>query len=605
MLAIGYAIRLLGFTLGACLDLFLIVILARKRGARNTEWLLAATLAATAVWRASNAIGLFQQANVGVANVPRLFEAASLWIALTLAVGTLCSLAARRGTDTQERRFLNWCAAAIVAVVVAGVVRGTDSAVFAIGSVTPACVLAVFVYRYNLFGLLISRRVQFALTLGVIFALYLLLIRRISGFVEEEYTALRDLTEVALIFAAALVWLPLYGWMTRFLSKRTQLYADFSKRVIEEAARILRLERRLQFLAEELGRTFALRRVLLAAAGEHAPHGEFGMEPYRGGSVPLGQIESLVREEHLDVVSTARLPDAPISRMLTGLGFTYLFPLWYEGHLTGLLFLDTSPRMFLDENEPILLGLSRQISHSIETARIIEEKIDLERALVRQEHLASLGTAAATIAHEIKNPLSSVRTLAQLMQEDREVCGKYDRDLGYMIGETDRLNRSVQQLLSFSKPVPEEWQEMDLTELLEDTARLLARQYTGELIRIEHRIEPGMKLKRGNPELIRQIVLNLVLNAVQVSQPGEKVCVTAEARPPVSIVIAVSDHGPGIPAGIRGRIFEPFFTTKQRGTGLGLAIVRKNVQHFGGEIRVESPSEGGRGTRVEVTMPVE
>jgi signal transduction histidine kinase len=174
-----------------------------------------------------------------------------------------------------------------------------------------------------------------------------------------------------------------------------------------------------------------------------------------------------------------------------------------------------------------------------------------------------------------------------------------------MIGEADRLNRSIQQLLSFSRPVPDEWQEINLTELLEDTARLLARQYAGELIRIEHRIEPGMRLKRGNPELVKQIVLNLVLNAVQVSQPGQKVRVTAEGRPPVSMVIAVSDHGPGIPASMREKIFEPFFTTKQRGTGLGLAIVRKNVQHFGGEIRVESPSEGGRGTRIEVTLPVE
>jgi signal transduction histidine kinase len=414
------------------------------------------------------------------------------------------------------------------------------------------------------------------------------------------------LTDVALVSSAALlVWSLLYGWMTRSLTKRAHLHAGFSKRLIEEAARILDLKKRVQFLAEELGRTFTLRRVLLVAAGEPPWRGEFGPGHDSGQSETSRQIEKAARERHFDVVCTGRPADSEMRRLVGSLGFNYLFPLWYEHRLAGLLFLDTSPRRFLDDNEDMLLGLSREISHSIETCRVIEEKIALERALARQEHLASLGRMAATIAHEIKNPLTSIKALAQLMREDPEVGERHGRDLAYMIDEADRLNRSVQQLLSFSPPLPERQQRVELTGLLEDMAQLLARQCAGERIRIEHEIEPQLRLERSDPEMVRQIFLNLVLNAIQASEPGGSVRLAAKRDFEGDAIISVSDYGPGIPAGIREKIFEPFFTTKQRGTGLGLAIVRKNVHDLRGEVQVTSPIAEGRGTRVEVTLPIE
>src|SRR6185295_10161135 len=227
------------------------------------------------------------------------------------------------------------------------------------------------------------------------------------------------------------------------------------------------------------------------------------------------------------------------------------------------------PRLFLDENEAILLGLSRQISESIETCRVIQEKIGLERTLVEQEHLASLGKVAATIAHEVKNPLSSIRALVQLMGEDPQVQGRYARDLSYMLGEVDRLNRSVQQLLSFSRPLPEADAVADVSELVRSTAEVLARQYAADQIRVEHHVEPRLHLKHAAPEAVQQIVLNLALNAVQASGPGGRVRLEGRAGPQGQIEIAVSDEGPGISAELRERIFEPFFTTKQKGTGLG------------------------------------
>jgi signal transduction histidine kinase len=606
MPAIGNAVRLLAFTLGACLEIFLVAAVIRRRAGTPGMNFVPVALALAALGHAAGAITLFRRLSVATAGEASgaptvvLVPAAAL-----LAAAALASVyAALWRAEASMRRFLLVLALSLAAIPIAGALVGSDSAALALASVAPSAVFAWFVYRYNLLGLHISRRVVFALVLGGFFAFYLFLVRLVATLLENAYASVGPLTEAALIFAATLVWLPLYGWMTRFLSERTQLYAGFSKRLIEDAARILDLEKRLQFLAEELGRTFALGRVRLQASGEPPVCGEFGGSGTSPAAGLIIEIEKIVQREALEVVRADPRGGGSAGRLVRDLGFNYLFPLWYERKLVGLLFLDTTPRLYLDESQDILLGLSRQISHSIETCRVIEEKIGLERALARQAHLASLGKAAATIAHEVRNPLSSIKALAQFMREDPEVREKHERDLGFMISETDRLNSSVEQLLSFSRPLPAPRQEVHLSEMLEDIARALSRQCAAEQIRVELEVEPGLMLRQGAPELIRQIVLNLALNAIQASQPGGKVVLGAGARSERTLGISVSDDGCGIAPEIRDRIFEPFFTTRQRGTGLGLAIVQKNVEHLGGTIRAESPLTNGRGTRIDVTLPI-
>ncbi|MBI3667616.1 MAG: hypothetical protein HY236_15540 [Acidobacteria bacterium] len=656
---LGFTLRLLAATLGAGLQLFLAVLLGRKKGAGLVERVALAAAAVVGLWHAANAIALFHRATsghesllllaalnqvaiVGLALAPSVLlhlgllwagirkwlaaapvyaaipiawwalesgsaKAYAGWWATSLAAtAALCFYAGRRATTTGDRRFFS-CFALALLVVLAGGVAEAGSATVTLAALAPPLAFTYFVYRYNFLGLLLSRRIVFALKMGIVFAIYLFLVRRVAGFVEEEFEAFGRLVEVALIFAAAMVWLPLYGWMSRFLSKRTTLYAAFSKHLIEEAAGILDLRHRVQFLAEEVGRTFRVHRALLITSGEATLLGEFGPRnhDHQAAWSGLRKLLALARHRHADVVHAATTDDAEFRQLLSSLGFNYLFPLWYEDRLNGLLLLDTAPRLFLDEDEAMLLGLSRQISHSVETARVIEEKIGLERTLAKQEHLATLGKVAATIAHEVKNPLSSIKTLAQLLREDPEVERRYARDLTYILTEVDRLNRTVQQLLSFSRPAPEPEAEVNLSELLEVTAEALARQYEGEQIRITHRIEPRLRLKLASTEAVKQVVLNLTLNAAQASAPNTSILMEAGAIPGGKICIAVSDQGPGIPPELRERIFEPFFTTKQKGTGLGLAIVRKNVRQLGGEIQVESPLADGHGTRVAVTLPAQ
>jgi signal transduction histidine kinase len=397
--------------------------------------------------------------------------------------------------------------------------------------------------------------------------------------------------------------MPLYGWIYRTYTKHTQLYADFSRRLIAEAARILDLRRRVQFLADEVGRTFRLRRAVLATSGEPPVQGEYGpCEPPLTEQY-LADLRRRLAGQKAGMIHARFTADAGLRKRLDEGGFDYLFPLWYEERQIGMLLLDTAPRKFLDEDEPILVGLASQISQSIETCRLIEEKIGLERSLAQQQNLASLGKAAATIAHEVKNPLSSMKTLAQLMREDPEVEQRYSRDLSYMIGEIDRLNSSVVQLLSFARTAPAAEAEVDLSVMLDNTARTLNRQFASEGIRIDFDGEPDVRLKRSTPELIQQIVLNLALNAAQASRQGDAVRIEARRCPDGRTAVRVIDQGAGIPDELRAQIFDPFFTTKQKGTGLGLAIVKRNVELLGGTIEVESPLAGGRGAAITVLLP--
>ena len=451
-------------------------------------------------------------------------------------------------------------------------------------------------------GILIGRRAVLVITLAVVSAVYLLFVRWVG-----DYTALRQgvfagLIELTAIFAAAIVWLPLFEWITRRVSRRAEQYLEFTREIIERADVILELPDRVQFLSDETARLFGFRRVLLITL-EPRVYGNHNCEVPVDAGAALDKLEAHIRDGRIDQLHSRRTRTPEARQLLERWRFTYVYPLWMKEQLIGHLWIDTAPRLYLDEQAPILLNLSREISQSIETCRLVEEKIRLEKALLRQEHLASLGKIAATIAHEVKNPLSSIKALSQLMGEDGYVAEKYSRDIGFIVGETDRLASGVEQLLTFSRPAAEPKAEVGLYDLLETTAGTLARQYASQQIRISQSLDESLRHYVVDRQIVQQIVLNLVLNAVQACGPGGTVRLTAASELPGTVAIEVVDDGPGIPADMKDQIFEPFFTTRKQGTGLGLAIVKKNLDQLGGTIHVRSPAINGRGSSFHVTIP--
>lgn len=228
----------------------------------------------------------------------------------------------------------------------------------------------------------------------------------------------------------------------------------------------------------------------------------------------------------------------------------------------------------------------------------------LEEKVRRTEKLAAIGKLASGVAHEIRNPLSSIRGFAQFLRHaltDRPQEQEYAE---IMIKEVDRINRVVSDLLSFSRPDSADSAPTNVAELVEHVIRLVDADAKTKNVKIKSTVDPGTGKVSLDSYQITQALLNLLLNALRFSEDGF-IHVNAEIDSNNSqLILQVEDDGPGIPSENVANIFDPFFTTRAEGTGLGLAIVHKIVENHQGEIKVESPLPGtGGGTRFTITIP--
>jgi signal transduction histidine kinase len=257
----------------------------------------------------------------------------------------------------------------------------------------------------------------------------------------------------------------------------------------------------------------------------------------------------------------------------------------------GLLALDAAAASLTPDVRSIIGLLADQVAIAIDDSRLFEENLRLERELAERERLASLGRMAATVAHEIKNPLSAIKSIAQVLREDENLQHQYERDLGLIIGETDRLSQSVTQLLSFARKESAAGQPLSVDEVVRSVADLFRANAREQGIVIDCEVRIEIELEGKSVSAVRDALSNLVLNALQATPPGGKVELIA-ALSHGELLISVRDSGAGVPVDLRERIWEPFFTTRQRGTGLGLAIVRKRVQEVGGSATLDAGGNG-------------
>lgn len=234
------------------------------------------------------------------------------------------------------------------------------------------------------------------------------------------------------------------------------------------------------------------------------------------------------------------------------------------------------------------------------------EFVDLERArLERADRLAAIGTLAAGIVHDIRNPLVSVRTFLQLLPErlDDEEFKTGFRELA--LAELDRVCLLINDLLSFSRPTARDREVTEVRPILVQMIRLLqpeARKADVQLDLAED--DDGAPRVLADECQLRQVVMNVVLNAIEATPPLGRVVVACGAEADASspaCVIEVSDTGRGLPDGDPARVFEAFYTTKTFGSGLGLYVARRIVSEHGGEI--EALHGEGRGSRVRIRLP--
>ena len=267
------------------------------------------------------------------------------------------------------------------------------------------------------------------------------------------------------------------------------------------------------------------------------------------------------------------------------------------GGVTGLLSQRERERTV--ELQKTAQGLEysyQKLQHQSEQIIVIEEQ------LRRAERLSTLGEMAAVLAHEIRNPLGSIRGTAEILKDDYVPGDPKHEFIEIQIKETERLNRVVEDFLLLARPQPADMRPCPVQDELETIVTLVANDARKRQIKLDLRPPTASVIITADGEKLRQAFLNIVINALQAT-PSDGRLVISTAVDRAECVISFSDTGQGIDATTLERIFEPFFTTKPDGTGLGLATTKKIIESHGGKLIVKS--EVGRGTTVMVRLPMQ
>ncbi|HKX33056.1 MAG TPA: ATP-binding protein [Blastocatellia bacterium] len=457
-----------------------------------------------------------------------------------------------------------------------------------LSSIAPAAIVAYYIYRYRYLELVIRQSFVYATLAALVMIVYVYGIRRLGtalegrGYGANAPGAIEALLILVVIFLASPLRRLTDSYLQRLFAREVGLYRELVAQVGSAASSYGELVHFVQFTEQRLFEALELSEVRIV--------------PSNSAPSDAAEVVRIAEERELTEIEDGAL--------LNRLNALACYSLWREGRVVGLLIVRGEPRSLTAEKREVLMVLAGHLAVAIESCQLLEEKVKLERELAERERLASLGQMAATVAHEIKNPLSAIKSIAQVMREDEQISGEYGRDLDLITGEVDRLNRSVSQLLSFSRPAVVASSPASLREIVESVLALTRAETEAHGVKVSLKLSADPQLDGESAAALKEILLNLVLNALQALRPGGELEIESRLNDSNQLYLAVTDDGLGIPTTIQEKIFEPFFTTKQRGTGLGLAIVARRTRELAGAIKLTSPVIDGRGTRFELDLPV-
>lgn len=288
-------------------------------------------------------------------------------------------------------------------------------------------------------------------------------------------------------------------------------------------------------------------------------------------------------------------------------------PIKVDGRVVGVLDIQqTPPHRLSDGDLHLTTAVADQLAVALQKASLytnlqksLQQEQSIRSQLLQSERLALVGRLLASVSHELNNPLQAIQNALFLLKEEAHLSTQGNQDLGLILSETERMAALIERLRSAYRPVRiKDFQPVQLNNLVEDVYALIATHMRHKQIAFEFIPDPELPEVSGISDQIRQVVLNLFLNAIEVMQPGGCLTVQTQSLVPLrEALLSVKDTGPGIDPEILPTIFEPFITSKSTGTGLGLSITLDIIQQHHGRIEVENNPE--RGATFKVWLPVD
>ena len=380
--------------------------------------------------------------------------------------------------------------------------------------------------------------------------------------------------------------------------------------------RILDRDKLLRELGTTLSETLQLDRIAIAFADEAKR--SFSI-CHTVGAAPVARefpqehafITALMRRQEVvlrdELEASAGVTErAVVADVCRRNGWDVCITLIIGGRLIGFIGLGRKRNLdaYFAEDLELLGTLGAEASVALENARLYEELRRSQEIIQRADRLSAIGTLAAGIAHEVRNPLVSIQTFFQLAPERLHDEEFFTTFLGMTAQEVKRISKLITELLTFARSPARTLGPLNLDETVERVVTLLEPEARKHKLTLRHDLAPGLPIVHADGDQIKQVLINLVLNAIQATPAGGVVSITSRPvyhRDAPFGQVEIHDTGVGIPRNRLDDIFTPFFTTKDQGTGLGLAIAHQIVAEHGGFISVDSKE--GHGTSFFIDLP--
>jgi len=487
---------------------------------------------------------------------------------------------------------------------------------------------AVAKYRLLDIDVVIKKSVIYVvLLLGLLLPCYLIVIwgqTLAFGTVNYKFSLATLLLFITVGFFFPKVRFKTEDALERALFKKRFNYRETLLRSSKDMVSIIDIKALSDNLVRTIGKSLGIEKVSLLLNSESRANyhleAAVGLDLDQPDSVrlakdgPLAQLlqrrrEPIVKEE-LEWVPVG--PETPHTvEMMSKLGAEISLPILSKDKLIGILNLGhkEDKTIYSNEDLELLSTLTNHAAIAIENARLYENLKQSQDTLRRADRLSSLGLLTAGLAHEIRNPLVAIRTFTQLLPERYEDAEFREGFQGLALKEVDRICGLINDLLSFARPSKPNVAAENVNDVVDNITRILETQAKEKNVIIERDFGENLPKVWIDREQMKQVFMNLILNAIQAMKEGGSISVATRAvsrngtEPSGDFVqIEIRDTGIGIPEENLQHIFDPFFTSKDEGSGLGLAVSHQIVQEHGGFVTVES--QVGKGTAFFVHAPI-
>ncbi|MCL5238190.1 MAG: ATP-binding protein [Nitrospirae bacterium] len=465
---------------------------------------------------------------------------------------------------------------------------------------------AVIRYRLIDINIVIKKTMAYSILVGTLTGLYVALVFALTSIVSEFAKISSFKINLLSAFIIALLFTPLNNRIqiiiNKFFHKTSYNYYTVIQKASRELSAKIYLKDIQKFIVELIADTLKIKDAHFLLAG-----GKYYVTVYHMKSKDKSSDEStykrlrirndseLIRllKDRRDIIIREELPGfiesdraEAIAADMAPFSGEAAAPIISDGELEAIMILGgkQSGDIFTDEDINLLRTISNETALSMKTASLYAEKL-------RTERLATVGMTATTLAHEIKNPLSSIKTFSQLLPEKYADEEFRDTFAAIVPGEIQRIDNLVTELLTFTRNAPSSNMErIEITTLIEDSLKLFSDQFRKSNVKVIKDYSEPLYIK-GERVRIKQALINILSNGCQAMENGGvlKIATVFDDK----ININIEDSGAGIHEKDIERVFEPFFTTKATGNGLGLTISKKIIEDHGGSISVSSRQNEG------------